>query len=312
MIYELVLGGRVLHVSEHYDKRTHGYQWSNEMCYAEISEAEAQKRFQETETLAWYVEASVSRHGYCMVREWLEEPLGQGQSNNLLLSCQQVYNEAKFLPYSTNTFLFDDPLLLQRFLRRLLDEGFAAAIRKVLMEISFPKEDYVRHWHRAIAMMAEHLSGLQTINLSMDQGCPVRRYGPYRTALDFAEADEDWWTSTLDSLDQLRVLPLKTATFVISDEGLPCRWLDWHSPRDYWFREQKYRWTLEEKRKWAKGVTETILGRKEKEKKRVLRQAANQDASFERLPSSFRICYCRSAAVLSARYLFYRNRRCGR
>lgn len=271
MIYELVLGGKVLHISKHYDKRSDEYQWSNKVCFAELSEAEAQKRFQETETSAWYVAGSVSRHDNCTGHKSFREHSAENQSNKLLLSCQQVHNEAKFLPYSTNTFLFDEPLLLHHFIRRLLDEGYAGAIRKVAMEISFPHEDYVERWHRAIIMMAEHLSGLQIINLGMDQGRFVHRYGPYRTALDFAEADEDWWTSTLDSLEELRVLPLTTATFVISDEMLPIRWLRGSSPRHYWFREREYRWTLEEKRKWAKDVTETILGRKRKEEKQVLR-----------------------------------------
>ena len=66
----------------------------------------------------------------------------------------------------------------------------------------------------------------------------------------------------LASLDKLQKLPLKKATFVISDKGLEVRWGKFVFWQIYQQTEMEYRWTLEEKRAWAKDLRQVILRQK--------------------------------------------------
>ena len=93
----------------------------------------------------------------------------------------------------------------------------------------------------------------------------VQHYGQLDLG-EFAEVDERWWTSLLASLDKLRKLPLKKDTFVISGKGLEVRWGNFRFWQIYQQSEMKYRWTLEEKRAWAKDVSQVILRQKEFER----------------------------------------------
>ena len=89
----------------------------------------------------------------------------------------------------------------------------------------------------------------------------VQHYGQLDLG-EFAEVDERWWTTLLASLDKLQKLPLKKATFVISGKGLEVRWGKFGFWQIYQQSEMEYRWTLEEKRAWAKDVRQVILRQK--------------------------------------------------
>lgn len=117
--------------------------------------------------------------------------------------------------------------------------------------------------------MSKELTGLQNVYAMMDQGVePARHVGyvvQHYEQLDlgeFAEVDERWWTSLLASLDKLQKPPLKNATFMISDKGLEVRWGNFVYWQTYQQSEMEYRWTLEEKRAWAKDMRQVILRQK--------------------------------------------------
>lgn len=131
------------------------------------------------------------------------------------------------------------------------------AVRSIHLHIYFWSEEHFGSWKEAITKLTQIGTNLQNINISLDQSyVPVFRGA--RSATDYAEDDEERWTEFLECLDQLASLPLRTATFIISNKDLYKRWIGYD--REMYYRcESKFRWTLEQKRAWAKDVKDTIL-----------------------------------------------------
>jgi hypothetical protein len=104
-IYELVLGGNWLHVCT--EGRTvrlclnpHRFR----LRYQVIKSSPTRQRF--TPPLAW--------HDECFAECAKQETSNPGHLN-LLQVCQQVYLEARLVPFSANTFVFEQRLVLERF-----------------------------------------------------------------------------------------------------------------------------------------------------------------------------------------------------
>lgn len=123
------------------------------------------------------------------------------------------------------------------------------AILSIHLDISNQSEEDFQQRTQAITSLSNFGTNLKNININLNQGNKHSIRG-CRIASECAQDDEERWTELLGCLDQLAKLDLKTATFVISDEGLETRWFgfDWEIYRQ---SESKFRCTLEQKRAWA-------------------------------------------------------------
>ncbi|KAK3171937.1 hypothetical protein OEA41_004021 [Lepraria neglecta] len=258
-IYELVCGGQFLHITK--DLRL----LSNHICRAKTSEDQAQEEFDTGLRSEWNAADEINPHIHCKPGKKDEQNL----SISILLSCRQAYNEARLLPYSTNTFSFGEPRVLLSFIAKAMQSGASLATRSVHLHMFIKRDTDVDAWRRALRLVSKELTGLQNVYIMMDQGFePARHVGyvaQHYRRLDhdeFAKLDERWWTSLLASLDKLQKLPLKKATFVISDKGLEVPWGKFVYWQIYQQSEMAYRWTLEEKRAWSKDVRQVILRQK--------------------------------------------------
>ena len=150
-----------------------------------------------------------------------------------------------------------------------MQSGAPPAIRSVHLDMFIKRDTDVDAWRRALRLVSKDLTGLQNVYIMMDRGVEpalrvgyvVQHYGQLDLG-ELAEVDERWWTSLLASLDKLQRLPLKKATFVISDKGLEVPWGKFVFWQIYQQSEMAFWWTLEEKRAWSKDVRQVILRQK--------------------------------------------------
>ena len=259
-IYELVLGGHFIHIGQGIIKTN--YSFTNVICQAKISEEEAQRNFdsedpaniseeeaqqdfEPEDPAKWYVEKNEYRHYQCD-RDHTYETVNL----SLLRTCRQIYGEAKYFPYSTNTFSFIQPGVIKEFTVWLerTSAGYNKAIRSMHIEFVIACFNDEKRWESSIKNLARRLPNVENVNLSLDQryilnGC--------RNPTLFEYGRGNRMRSILLSL---RTLPIKRATFEITDaRGL--RESQWSIVPEY---EQMFRWTLDEKRVWARYVKEAL------------------------------------------------------
>lgn len=262
MIYKHVLGGNFLHTNSH--KNAKGQtKYYNNICVAKISEAEAEAKFHDPENSSvWYVEDGVDRHSSCSDTPAAGVDGYPRLSTALLRVCRQIYSEAEHVAYSANTFSFDRPEVLILFQEWLKKENprQILALRNLHLHIFFEIGIDGRLWNDAIVRSARQLRDLQRIHISIDQGHrEVQKVlVPYVHGLVFIDSFR------LDllfvNLENFGMLPLKTATCVVSDKGIEERWqLNRLGTIFFHAYERIYRWTLGQKRARAKSLTEAIL-----------------------------------------------------
>jgi hypothetical protein len=248
-IYCLVLGGNFLHIS--LDRRSKA---CSQICKAAISEEEAETYFQNGLPIysVWNIDYGVNRHDTCY-----EQP---GFKINLLLICHQVHIEARYIVYSANTFSFERPHLLRIFLRLLQNANpeHLLAIRSLHIRVSWQQASDEFDWLLAISPISRQLKLLRNINIDIDQGRELTPTFLQRSRTLMIE-DNRRWDLLLAELGGLRVLPLKTATCVISDYGIEERWRSQPWTAGNRAPEQKYRWALKEKQARAKLLMEAFL-----------------------------------------------------
>ena len=257
LIYERVLGGRLLH-------RSHGHfgpKWI--ICRATISEKDAQRHFDQAKAPAWCVENDAGRHAGC----YRTVNCLHGLDLNLLLACRQVHGEAKHILFSTNTFSFIRCELLQSLLgldsttKLLLPcpiRSYRLAVCSIHIDISLQRAEDAGSWNVVMPQIAQVLPNLRNINISFNQDARVVTCDRWRS---IARDDAAKWEVLMQSLLSLASLPLRSATFDINDKYLKSRWLPelLLSTHSYQTAEGLHRWTLEEKQSRARAVREAIL-----------------------------------------------------
>lgn len=111
--------------------------------------------------------------------------------------------------------------------------------------------DHDDSWLKAVATCAKQLKALQNISINIDWGyhsfC-------YRNPTEL-EPDRKRWKKCFFYLLTLKRLPLKTVALIISDQY--AEKLSEGAFFPYW--TAKYRWTLDQKKKWAHYVKEVLL-----------------------------------------------------
>ena len=260
-IYKYTFGGNLIHIIQKHDKD--GRTFKSYICCASISEEEAQENFDSESTHPWYAPANEGRHDSCHGFDGNIELHQRPDALSLspLRSCRQVYNEAHHIPYSANTFGCFNPKTLQSFVTSLAQgsKDNQLAVRSLFLEMDFTVESDMSLWKKAVATCAKRLTALQNVSISIDWGS---FYLILASRLSFPDADleKDRLRQMISSILTLKKLPLKTATIVISDrEAEHCR-DHWCNNRDFWInQEDKYRWTLDEKKERARYVREVLL-----------------------------------------------------
>lgn len=249
-IYELLCGGQLLHLDQCWIGDT--LQFTHEICQAGLSEQAADDLFNADTTAQWFVGAVETRHSGCFTNAEHIEKIG----TSFLATCRQVYNEARHIPYSTNTFGFSKTSILDRFSNHLktLGSGQHLEIRRVHLDVTARAFNEERLWQVAITQyLIPRLPAVQRISINLNQWYHAGVIG-CRTPAEF-EARHRSGNYLMSALLELRKLPLSRATFVISDAEI------------LWDRRAKmsadlipqYRWTLAEKKVWARYIKDIIL-----------------------------------------------------
>ena len=260
-IYELVLGGNMLHIRRELLKfkrnvirSTKGFikeqRFTNHICRSQISEEDAQHRFDTEEGRNPYVKDIELRHSLCAP----SKPNGGAfaplrMDINLLHACRQIYNEARFIPYSTNMFSFDTSRILRAFVHLLVQRGVNvnSAIRSLHIDSNTASHD-LRGWTQAFNAVTQHMTLLETIYLNVDQ--PV---APLRWNIGAgAENIEKSLKPVADCLAVLGKTPAKSISIIVSD-----RFRANSSSMDFMWAPTPWilqPWTVKEKRLWAEQV----------------------------------------------------------
>ncbi|CAD6579065.1 MAG: hypothetical protein ASARMPRED_008943 [Alectoria sarmentosa] len=261
LIYKYTFGGRLVHIVQNPDERAAKFR--NTICRAPISEEEAQENFDSECSNRWYAPANEGRHDCCerdieAMINGKPKKKPESLSLSLLRCCRQIYNEAHHVPYSANTFSCATQDTLQSFILSLAQGNHEnhLAVRSLFIEMVFRGTIHHNIWRKALGTCARYLKNLQKVNISFEWKSWIWMWGA-RSPADYERKCPGWQSPLMSDILVLKKLPLKFATFVISDGEIgvgsgrtPFRW-----PNE----EAANRWTLAEKQEWARYVKEIIL-----------------------------------------------------
>lgn len=237
----------------------------NTICRAEISEVEAQKNFDDESKNNWDVPANEGRHQRCHYPQSATSGDGEIQRPEVLnlsalRGCRQMYNEAHSIPYAANTFACADPRTLQSFILSLSIGGHKnhLAIRSLFLDMVFTTlPDDNACWRKALNTCVSKCKNVTNVNISLEMQCWYWMQGAHSPAA-FEAKGPNWQTPFMSDLFVLKKLPLKNATCVIGDHNMN-RGISLITCLLTLIKEEPTRWTLEEKREWARYVRELIL-----------------------------------------------------
>ena len=265
IIYNYAFGGNLIHIVKiaKFPYRGVG-NFRNTICRAEISEVEAQKNFDDESKNKWYVPVNQGRHQRCHYPQSATSSGGEKQRPEILnlsalRGCRQMYNEAHHIPYSANTFACADASSLQSFILSLSTGGHKnhLAVRSLFLDMvlsTVPNENAC--WRKALNTCVSKCKNVRNVNISLGMQCWYWMQGA-RSPAAFEAKGPNWQTPFMSDIFVLKKLPLKNATCVIGDAdmnrgaNLITRLLT--------FMDAPTRWTLEEKREWARYIREIIL-----------------------------------------------------
>lgn len=177
---------------------------------------------------------------------------------NVLGVCRQLYEEANHLLWATNTFSFDDPKTLQKFLASL-----NPAQKRNLTNIhigtiiggyhsSYADANYrARHddsyWGKALKLSCLNiLRGVQALHLCLRQGFQcIQAY----SNVSAEEMIETALQSDMDPILRLRTLSVKDVTVIVSDDATE---LEKN-------RKSVHRWTAKKKMDYAESIRVQLM-----------------------------------------------------
>ena len=220
------------------------FPFHTEICQAALSEKAAEDLFLAETKDMWNADAIEDRHSACHYERFSERI-----STTLLATCRQVYNEARQILYSTNTFGFKTPSTLDSFTRYLQYPrlGRHLKIRRVYLDITVGAVDHVQRWKAVIVDLISRFPEVHQISINIDRWSETGILG-CRTPSEFENRHLSG-NELMSALLEIRKLSLNWATFVISDADLAD---NRHGPT-------QCRWTLAEKQVWARYIKNSIL-----------------------------------------------------
>ena len=264
LIYNHAFGGNLIHIVNIAEVPHKGVaKFGNTICRAKISEEVAQKNFDEERKNAWNAPANEDRHECCRYRKSATDRDGEQQrpqTLNLgaLRVCRQMYNEAHHVPYSANTFACTDSYTLQKFILSISkgSHNNHLAVRSLFLEMLYatlPNPKATACWRKALKTCVSKCKNVKNVNISLDLRCWYWMQGPRSPAA----LEANWQTPFMSDLFVLKRLPLKSATCVIHDAHI-CNGVSLLTSLINVMADPS-RWTIEEKREWARYVRELIL-----------------------------------------------------
>ncbi|TKA26682.1 hypothetical protein B0A50_04790 [Salinomyces thailandicus] len=137
-IYDLVLGGRTIHVGDSSNSND-----TKHVHLCQASTADAQIRSEDVKNVQ---DLFVYRHLQCASSSKSDNnPFGR-QGLSLLSVCRQIYNEAASIPFSTNTFTFSTPAQISQFTESLTPEQ-----KHQLSNITLYSTGGARNWSKPLS-----------------------------------------------------------------------------------------------------------------------------------------------------------------
>ncbi|KAI9707800.1 MAG: hypothetical protein M1836_000762 [Candelina mexicana] len=273
-IYELVLGGRLVHIlgeSSFFQQK-----FDHCVCDNEVSEQAIYEESMEMIEDCPYtsrVDSCDERHEGC--HEDFYEELGRIDPT-ILLTCRQVYQEARFIPFATNTFSFNEADHLSQFLSKLFPVQ-RNAIHGIHIDYILEENASFKPWNDFFTVEnVKSLKGLRRLHLCIEQRfhCEVEFYRHMRE-----DAYQDVF---FQGFLKLQRLPLETVTVVMTDnefgkyEDEYRAWKladmalhddethnDDAESKELWAvyerLQEQYRWTAADKRKFSEDMKARLL-----------------------------------------------------
>ena len=189
---------------------------------------------------------------------------------HLLLTCRQLYHELNHILYSANTFCFQDPELLIRFISHLdsLPSGSKTlAVRHLHLHIRISTRTHEEDWNRALSAAASHLPNLNSIDISIKQGLWNRPLRDLEKRLNPSISKEDTFLVGLSGLKKLQSLMEVTISVYQVVDHYAGTFVDTKvveqesNPADP--EKGKFLWSREQQREWAWDLVAGIFGREE-------------------------------------------------
>lgn len=220
--------------------------FTHQICCSQISEKDAQHHFDAEDGNSLYMKDVELRHMGCGPSRRKGSTFAPHRIDvNLLHVCRQTYNEARLIPYSTNTFSFDTARNLRAFVNLLVQRGVNVnAFRSLRVDLAHINHD-LHGWAQAFNAVAQHMKLLETLYINVDQR------PKWSTSAD-AERKKMAMKPVLDCLTILGKMQAKSTMIMVSDRFLSGK-LEFYpaiAPA-FW---NTHRWTMKEKRLWVEEV----------------------------------------------------------
>lgn len=163
-----------------------------------------------------------------------------------LVTCRQMYHEARSVLYSANTFIISSPRLVNSFIRRLNDTSYdRLAVRSIRLHIYVHVRNDEREWDNTFRFLTENLKNLRYISIDVDL-CPYEYFSPMTRQHSPTYAKRLF----LRDLVEFKKLPLKKVELVLEGSDIPVDRA----------REDKYIWTNARKQEWVQSMKSKMLG----------------------------------------------------
>ncbi len=224
-------------------------------CLATVSEDQAHQDFITADpTRHHYTTKRTShRHDSCY-EPTVERPKMASRHINLCLlrACRQIYHEAKWSLYSTNTFSFECPTVMEKFIGTMSTKSGLKqhlAIRNLHLDITVFHPYNEESWAAGIKQVLKKVKGLQRVYIDLNQIfciCWIYRCG-YKFVTENIPPE---------SIQEMRKLPLKDAKIIIEDEDLLAGSVSYPEEE---VNDHPSRWTLAQKQEWVKGTRNLLL-----------------------------------------------------
>lgn len=177
---------------------------------------------------------------------WYHTYLPESFELGILSSCRQLHHEASHPLFIAQTFAFNDPDELRRFMYRMqcIAPVNLRTLRSIHLDIFIELKADEYAWNAALCNMAQKLDGLEEIHIVVDG------LFQYRLEPHFLEDQPLLKTTFLKGIYKLKELPIKIFTVVI-----PSRVDKSHNP-DIALDDQTYH---AQKQIWSRQVRDAIL-----------------------------------------------------
>ena len=159
---------------------------------------------------------------------------------SLLHACRQIYNEAQYILYSTNTFSFSTARNLRAFIHFLVQRhvDLNEAVRSLRVDLTHPRND-TNGWTQAFSAVTQHMTRLKALYIHVDQR------PSWSTSFDAIEKERSM-RPVLNNLAILGKAAAESTIITLSDRYL-AQYPQHTTP-------STPRWTMDEKRLWVQEV----------------------------------------------------------